>query len=139
MIEFENNPYQYNPDSKPGFIVYKNKYKSIQLLSMEERGEIFTALFEYAISNKVPDFSGQSDSLAMQMLFLDMKGARDIDNAKYQKRCEKNSENGKKGGRPKSNRDSSYDSERRTDADIWREYERKQKSANLEWGTDHNE
>ncbi len=118
MSELENKPYQYDPDSKPGFIVYKNKYKSIQLLSMEEIGEMFIALFEYAISHKEPDFSKQADSLAMQMLFLDMKGAMDIDDAKYEKRCVQNSENGKKGGRPKSNSDSNYGGERRTDADI---------------------
>lgn len=110
--------YQYNPDDKPGFLIYKSNYELIKVLSMEQRGEMFTALFEYAISSTEPDFSGRSDEQAMQMLFSIFKITMDADEARYKHRCEQNSENGKKGGRPKSNRDSNYGGERRTDADI---------------------
>lgn len=62
-----------------------------------EVGEIFRALFQYTKNGVVPEFSHHS----LNAVFSFMKSALDRDLIAYEKRCQKNRENGAKGGRPK--------------------------------------
>ena len=79
------------------FILYHDFAKQFALLTMEQRGELITAIFEYARTRQL---SGAL-SAVVNMAFSFIKDALDRDHASYLAKCEQNSENGKKGGRPK--------------------------------------
>lgn len=83
---------------QPGFVLYNSYAEQFAMLSLEDRGALITALFEYQIESEIP--SGLSPAAMMAFSFIKM----DLDkNAqKYQERCEKNRSNGSKGGRPKN-------------------------------------
>ena len=81
---------------KKGFIVHENFYEQVQLLSTEECGRLFLAMFEYHKSGTVP--KGLSPLLTMA--FIGIRQAMDQDYITYERRCDANRENGKKGGRP---------------------------------------
>lgn len=69
--------------------------RAIEPLSDAERGRLFTALMEYARSGEAPHLSGNE-----RFLFPIMRAQIDRDQADYKSFCEKQSENGRKGGRP---------------------------------------
>ena len=73
------------------FSVYCDCFVHIQLLNMQERGELFTSLFEYAISGKEADF----ESGKLQMAFSFMRAQMERDFAKYEATCERNRANAK--------------------------------------------
>lgn len=86
-------------NDKKSFLLYGNYETQFKLLSMEERGLLITAIFEYSNSGSV---SIQLSPL-VELAFSFVKENLDRDHENYLDRCEKNSENGKKGGRPKKN------------------------------------
>ena len=86
-------------EERNSFQLYHNFYNQFKLLGMKERGQLITAIFEYAKDQKE-----QTElSPLVNMAFSCMKDTLDRDREKYERICEKNSENGKKGGRPKKN------------------------------------
>lgn len=78
------------------FMLYFDYREHLDLLTDEERGRLLTALFEYAEHGTVPELSGAS-----KMAFSFIRSQIDRDFARYQERCERNRENGKRGGKPK--------------------------------------
>ena len=92
---------------KNTFLLYKDSYEEVMLLSIEQRGKLLTALYEYAITTQEPDF----DDIALKIVFSTIKRGIDRDSEKYEERCKRNKELGKLGGRPKKLSDS-YKSER---------------------------
>lgn len=82
--------------SKKGFIIYADMLNSIEPLSMQERGELFTALLCDQGGKKMPDMSA-----AAKVAFLFVKRSVDANNEKYNRISEARREAGKKGGRPK--------------------------------------
>ncbi len=86
---------------KPSFLVYYDNEVIVLRLPDEEAGRLFKSLFPYGKERIKPDFE-KNPALAMAFDILSM--AIDRDKEKYVKRCEKNRENGRKGGRPKKNR-----------------------------------
>ena len=80
---------------KDSTIVY-DKHVDIcsEFLSAEQFGKLMFAL----IKGDEPDF-GDDQMLAMAFAFISLQ--KDLDDKKYEERCRKNRENGKKGGRPK--------------------------------------
>lgn len=78
-------------------ILYESFYEQFQLLDVEDRGKLITAVFEYAFGNREP--TGLSPLL--QMAFCPIRYAVDRDRQLYLAKCQKNTENGKKGGRPR--------------------------------------
>ena len=85
-------------NTKKSFVLYNDLYKQFSLLSMEERGALITAIFEYAVNGQVfTDLTPMA-----QMAFSFIQDALDRDRAAYEATCRKNRENGKKGGRPKT-------------------------------------
>lgn len=85
-------------NEKKSFILYHDQFTELEYLSMEERGEMITAIFQYSEMGIIPDFIDRS----LLLIFKRFKETLDRDFIKYEKRCEINRENGKKGGRPKS-------------------------------------
>lgn len=79
---------------KDSFILYKSFYEPLKMLSEKQLGKLFKAIFEYQISGKT------EVDLDIQMAFAFIKNQLDIDYGKYEEKVKKNSDNGRKGGRP---------------------------------------
>ena len=84
---------------KPSFLIYKSFYKPIKNLSNEDKGKLFTAIFEH----QTQDFDGSEQVIEpqIQMAFEFFKNQFELDNKKWEKRVVAQKANGKKGGRPK--------------------------------------
>lgn len=81
---------------RESFVLYTEYAKHLERLSMEQRGELLTAIFAYQMGNKITkldDITGMAfDFISSQL---------DRDNLKYDETCRKRSKAGKLGGRPK--------------------------------------
>lgn len=84
---------------KPSFLVYYDNEIIVCRLSDEDAGKLFKALFPYGREHVKPDFEN-SPALAMAFDVLSM--AIDRDSERYAQRCERNRENGRKGGLAKA-------------------------------------
>lgn len=90
-------------------LFFKNKDK-LKYLSMEQRGELLTALFDYAVGGAIPEVNGIV-GFAFEIFREDIDSSLEH----YKETCEKNRENGRKGGRPKKNQTVSEKTERFSD------------------------
>ena len=79
------------------FILYMNFEHQLEYLTMEERGLLFTAIFSYQRTGQVPEALPPMVGVVFSMI----EDTLDRDRAAYLHRCQVNSENGKKGGRPR--------------------------------------
>ena len=68
------------------FILHAHYEKQLKMLNMEQRGLLITALFDYQITNKVPEIE---DSV-VQMAFSFIAEQMDYDRSVYEKKCEQN-------------------------------------------------
>jgi hypothetical protein len=83
---------------KESFLIYKSHYDAIvHELSNEEKGILFDAICEYNFTGTISDLP-----LSVRLVFNFMKSQFDRDNKKYEAICERNRENGLKGGRPEN-------------------------------------
>ena len=82
--------------NKESFVFYKSFYEAIKNIPKEDQLELYTAICEYSFTDNVPDLP---DGIAKAMFIL-MKPNIDSANARYRASVE----NGKKGGRPKKNK-----------------------------------
>ena len=80
----------------PYIKVYADASATIDLLSDNEAGRLLKALVHYA-NGETDDLPGQE-----KLVFAMLKAQIDRDSASYQQYCDKQRENGKKGGRPKN-------------------------------------
>ena len=80
---------------KNSFILYTDYLAQIELLSMEQRGELFTAIMNYASEKELPELDGM-----VTMAFSFIKSQLDRDKERYDSIVESRKESGKKGGRP---------------------------------------
>lgn len=81
---------------KESFVLYNSFYEPIKGLKNEQLGKLLRAIFNYTINGEIT----QEDDILVAFMFI--KNQLDLDNEKYQKICERNRTNGKKGGRPKT-------------------------------------
>lgn len=82
---------------KKSFIMYIDNKKQFDMLTDEQAGILIKAIFSYAETGIVPDIPDGMANMAFMFIADTMK--RDAE--KYEAICKRNSENGKKGGRPK--------------------------------------
>ena len=82
-----------------GFTLFTDHFQFLEFLSMEQRGELLTALFKYAESKEEID----SNNDLLKTVFLVFKKKIDVEFEKYQATVERNRRNGAKGGAPKGN------------------------------------
>lgn len=82
-------------EKKNSFVMYTDYQDHIDLLDMEQRGMLLTAIMEYASSGTVTEIDGM-----VLMAFSFIRKQMDRDNEKYQNTVEKRREAGKLGGRP---------------------------------------
>lgn len=83
---------------KNSFLLYTEYAKHIKLLSMEQRGALLTAIMAYETDEEMPEMDGMT-----QMAFSFIKEQLDRDSERHESTCQKRSEAGKRGGRPKAN------------------------------------
>ena len=85
-------------------IEYFNAYHSIleamEPLNDAERGRLFTALLVYSKTGATEKLSGNE-----RFVFPGLRSQIDRDVENYNKKCQKQAENGKKGGRPRKTRE----------------------------------
>lgn len=81
------------------FCAYHSYLDTIDALNDAERGRLFTAALIYSATGKSPELRGNE-----RFVFPAIKGQIDRDTQSYAETCKINSENGKKGGRPKTDR-----------------------------------
>lgn len=82
---------------RKSFIFYTEYREQLSMLPAEQVGELVFALMDYQETGTLPELPKGS---ALAMCFSFIKSRIDKDNAKYEETCERNKENGKKGGRP---------------------------------------
>ena len=85
---------------RDSFVLYVRYLENIEILSMEQRGTLITALMKYVAGQEIPKMDGVTG-----MAFSFIKSQMDRDFEKYDEVCRKRSEAGKKGGRPKKRSD----------------------------------
>ncbi len=86
---------------KKSFLLYYDYRQHFDYLTDLQLGQLVRSLFGYEIDRVVPEFSEP----IMKMCFSFVQSNLDRDMQKYIEKCEKNAENGKKGGRPKKQQD----------------------------------
>jgi len=87
-------------ERKKSFVLYDAFYEQIQFLSIEQRGQLFTAIFEHRLEKKSDDEILESLPDFVKPQFAYIRTIIDMDCEKYLKKCETNKEIGKLGGRP---------------------------------------
>ena len=81
---------------KNSFLIYLDYEEQFNLLTDEQVGQLMRAIIKYEKTGNVPELEGM-----LKMAFSFIKTQLDRDREKYNKKCEQNRENAKKGGRPK--------------------------------------
>lgn len=81
---------------KNAFLLYIDYQDQFNLLTDEQAGKLIKAIIEYEKTREIPQLEGM-----LKIAFSFIKKQLDRDREKYEIKCEKNKENGKKGGRPK--------------------------------------
>ena len=82
---------------KNSFLIYLDYEEQFNLLTDEQIGKLMRAIIKYEKTQEEPQLDGM-----LKMAFSFIKTQLDRDREKYKKKCEKNKENGAKGGRPKT-------------------------------------
>ena len=85
--------------NRTSFIMYHSFSSPFELLDMEQRGILITAIFEYQMYGEVRI----TLTPLVNMAFVCIKDTLDRDAREYAETCKRNSENGKRGGRPRRN------------------------------------
>ena len=81
---------------KDNFIFHTEYMEQIELLNMEQRGVLLTALICYQSQEDLPVMDAET-----RMCFAFIKARINKENEAYEEKCRKNAENGSLGGRPK--------------------------------------
>ena len=72
-------------NEKSGFLLYKEQFDGISQLSLIERGELLTAIYQYQIHGNI----SVNLSVSASMAFMFIKGQFERDKQKYSETCEK--------------------------------------------------
>ena len=83
-------------ETPSGFVSYEENEEQISMLSDEEAGQLYKALYAYSFRGEEVDLPPLA-----KLMFSIMKQKIDRDRQKYCEKLERNRENGAKGGRPK--------------------------------------
>lgn len=88
---------------KESFVLYTSQYEAVADLSVQQKGELFDALFQYVSTGDEPKFTDREVKMAFNFIRIQI----DRDNAKYAEVCERRRAAGRMGGRPRKQVDSS--------------------------------
>lgn len=84
-------------EDKNGFLLYTSYLECIGDLSREEKGALFEAILIYESTGEIIELD-----CAVRIAFSFIKKDLDLNREKYIKKCERNQQNSKLGGRPKN-------------------------------------
>lgn len=84
-------------ENKPGFLIYKDCEEQVGMMSDEDAGKLFKALFAYENRGEVIDLPP-----VPALAFSFFKKELDRNRERYEEKRKTNKENGSKGGRPKN-------------------------------------
>ena len=87
-------------EEKKSFLLYTDRWKEIQMLSNEQCGILFKAIFTYVNTGE----RLETDDLTLQVLFSVLTSQIDEGTRRWEATRKARSEAGKKGGAPKGNR-----------------------------------
>lgn len=85
---------------KNALLLYYSYMEQFELLTDDELGRLIRAVMKYDANGKDPELDGM-----LQMAFSFIKTDLDANRKKYETRCQKNRDNGQRGGRPKKQLD----------------------------------
>lgn len=85
---------------KKSFILYLDRKKEIDLLSNEQCGILFKAIFQYVDTGNIPEI----EDLTVKVLFSFIASQIDENAKKWKETCQKRSEAGKKSGESRRNK-----------------------------------
>lgn len=71
----------------PGIMIYFDTVSAIELLSVEEKGALFSAILHYGMENTNPVFDPWS---RLAVVWEMIRPRIDVDKEKYMKKCEQN-------------------------------------------------
>ena len=77
------------PTKPKAFNIYFDTFQHVEMLTMEQRGELFTALYEYAVNERITEFNNGMVKMAFSFFKAQIK--RDFE--KYYEKCEINRAN----------------------------------------------
>lgn len=80
-------------DGKKSLVLYHDIREPLEQLTMEQRGQLFTAILDYSENGTVPTFTGE-----LKMAFAFIRSALDRDAEAWEKKREKRVESGRLGG-----------------------------------------
>ena len=83
-------------ENKKGFVLYADLIHTINKMPSDKAGDLFKHILSY-----VNDEDPTTDDMLIELVFEPIKQQLKRDLKKYESICNRNSENGKKGGRPK--------------------------------------
>ena len=109
---------------KKSFVMYQNWGAAIEAMTNEQAGALIKAIYAYQAEEEV-----EIEEPALELVWMLIKQKLDEDLAKYQEICEKRSESGAKGGRPKKQ-------EKAKKANCFLEKQEKAKKADTDNDTD---
>lgn len=89
---------------KKSLLLYYDYQQHFDFLTDEQVGKIIKSMLSYEIDGVFPEF----DEPIMKMTFSFIKSNLDRDKQKFFEKCEKNTENGRKGGRPRQNQSNEH-------------------------------
>ena len=95
---------------KGSFILYTNHKELIEQLSDEQAGVLMKSLFRYTTKEEMPTLDPVT-----KMAFTAIRQVLDINTEKYEAKCERLRENGRKGGRPKKDDENQIVDEKKQD------------------------
>lgn len=98
---------------KDNFVLYLSQYKSIQCLSLEDKGRLLDSLFYYLENEEEPNDLPP----LVYMAFSFIRTQIDIDTNKYVQRCEKNKYNIRKRWEQSNTNDTDKDTDKDKDKD----------------------
>lgn len=90
-------------EGKKGFVLYTNKKFLLEALTDEQAGILFKHIYNYVNDKYTNENEDDIPDAVIKMAWLSFKADLKEDLAKWKNICERNRENGLKGGRPKQN------------------------------------
>lgn len=85
---------------KNSFLLHKNHREIFEALPDEQAAKLLLAVFDYEETHIEPELDG-----VLKVAFIPIRQWLDENRASYEATCKKNTENGRKGGRPKKQAD----------------------------------
>jgi len=83
---------------KKSFILFAEHEEIFESLTDKQAGQLIKGIFKYEKTQEIPHLDK-----TVRVAFIPIKQILDKNREEYIKKCEKNKENGRKGGRPKKN------------------------------------